>query len=113
MTDPRRPHHFYAFRPPYRMLIPLAGAGGVDRLAGIHGAAVVWCMGSEPDEGAVSALRRRPGGLPLLGILPKSREVAHPQDLFSLVDRCRPHALLPFHDEPSPGGDHYSSSNSK
>lgn len=102
MTDPRRPHHFYAFRPPYRMLIPLAGPGGVDRLAGVHGAAVVWCMGSDPDEGAVSVLRRRPGGVPLLGILPKSREVAHPQDLFSLVDRCRPHALLPFHEEPSP-----------
>ena len=102
MNPDSRPHQLYLFRPPYRMLLPVGGPESFSRLQAPHGAAAVWCMGSTPDGALARALRRRPGGLPLMVVLPRSEEVSRPQDLFALVDQCRPHSLLPFHEEPNP-----------
>lgn len=102
MNPEPRAHHLYLFRPPYRLLVPLAGAESLGRVHDPDGTAVVWCMGSEPDADLTRALRLRPGGIPLLAILPRSEEVVRPQDLFSLVDQCRPHSLLPYHPLPNP-----------
>jgi AraC-like DNA-binding protein len=57
-------------------------------------------MGSEPDPDLTRDLRRRPGGVPLITVLPKVEEVGRPQDLFGHVDQCRPLCLLPFHESP-------------
>jgi len=84
------------------MLIPVAGAASLARFTDAPGSAVVWAMGSVQDSEVSRILRRRPGGTPLLVILPRAEEVSRPQDLFALVDQCRPHSLLPFHDQPSP-----------
>jgi AraC-like DNA-binding protein len=84
------------------MLIPVAGSESLHRLPDLRGSAVLWCMGSAPDPELARGLRGRPGGLPLLAVLPPAQEVKRPQDLFALVDQCRPHSLLPYHDEPNP-----------
>lgn len=102
MIPSTRPHQLHLFVPPYRLLIPVPGPESLSRLEAARGAAVVWCMGSTPDPRWIRDLRARPGGMPLLVVLPRANEVDHPQDLFSLVDQCRPHSLLPFHDAPEP-----------
>ena len=99
MTASLRPHQLFQFRPPYRMLVPLAGPSAV---TGPPGTALLWCMGSAHDAEVVRGLRRRPGGVSLLVVLPMAREVDRPQDIFAAVDQCRPHSLLPYHAEPNP-----------
>ena len=102
MRHPTRPHQTFLFQAPYRMLIPLAGPSSLARLSDPAGAAVVWLMGSDPDRQVVRELRERPGGMPLIAVLPQADEVRRPQDLFSIVDQCRPQSLLPFHESPNP-----------
>ena len=98
-----RPHQLYLFRPPYRLLIPVASPESLERLGQNHvGTAVIWCMGSSADHAFVQRLRRRPGGVSLIAILPRAEEVGRPQDLFGLVDQYRPLCLLPYHDNPNP-----------
>lgn len=101
MEATSRPHHLYLFRPPYTMLVPITGTSGLRRAGSdLAGFALVWCMGSAPDPDLTRSLRRRPGGLPLITVLPKVEEVGRPQDLFGHVDQCRPVSLLPFHESP-------------
>jgi AraC-like DNA-binding protein len=102
MRRDARSHQLYLFRPPYRLLVPISVGKSLERLAGADGSALVWCMGSDGDPDLPAALRNRPGGIPLLVVLPRAEEVVRPQDLFSLVDQCRPHSLLPFHETPDP-----------
>ncbi len=102
MTRASRPDQLYLFRPPYRMFVPVSVGRSLLRLPAADGSALLWCMGSEGEEAFPSCLRNRPGGIPLLVVLPRSDEVSRPQDLFGLVDQCRPHSLLPYHDTPDP-----------
>ncbi|MDT8342420.1 MAG: AraC family transcriptional regulator [Longimicrobiales bacterium] len=102
MRTPTRPHQLSLFRPPYRMLVPLAAPESLARFTAAPGSALVWAMGSAPDRDFDEAVRRRPPGTPLLVLLPRGEEVARPQDLYAVVDRCRPHALLPFQEVPAP-----------
>lgn len=102
MSSTPRPHQILLFRPPYRMLVPLSGLDSLARAGERQGAALVWCMGSEERPALAGQVRRRPGGLPLFIILPRVHEVERPQDLFRLVEQCRPQNMLPFHEEPSP-----------
>ena len=102
MTPSSRPHQLLLFQSPYRMLIPLAGPASLRRLAESVGSACVWLMGSEWDASLVQELRRRPGGIPLMVVLPRTEEVSRPQDLFSMVEQCRPQSVLPFHMDPNP-----------
>jgi AraC-like DNA-binding protein len=59
-------------------------------------------MGSEPSDTTLHDVRNRPGGMPLLVVLPRSREIEDPGELLRMVEVCRPHAVLPFHQEPDP-----------
>lgn len=102
MSTSPRPDQFYLFRPPFRLLVPLRGPRFLDASHGREGAALVWCMGSESSPELVRDLRLRPGGIALVGVLPRAEEVARPQDLFEFVDQCRPHSLLPHHELPNP-----------
>lgn len=102
MSAPHRPHQLLLFRPPYRMLVPLSSVGAVRLASDRQGGALIWCMGSREDPDLLAALRRRPGGLPLFIVLPRIDEVDRPQDLFRLVEYCRPLTMLPYHEEPSP-----------
>ncbi len=101
-TPPSRPHRIYLFEPPYRLPRPLASPSHLTNEHSRSGAAVIWCMGSVQDEEILQGLRRRPGGIPLLGILPRAREIDELPELLRLVELCRTHALLPFHQEPDP-----------
>lgn len=102
MTTARRPDQFYLFRPPFRLLVPLRSPAFLDRSHGHEGAALVWCMGSRSAPDLIRALRLRPGGVALVAVLPRAEEVERPQELFELVDQCRPHSLLPHHELPNP-----------
>ena len=102
MSSPTRLDQFYLFRPPYRLLVPVTGPDSLLPEHGLEGSALVWRMASAPQAEAVRALRGRPGGVPLVAILPPADEVRRPQDLFGFVDQCRPHSLLPYHEQPNP-----------
>jgi len=93
---------FYLIRPPYRILVPVAGPESLLPAHGLDGSALVWCMSDSPSPGSIHQLRRRPGGVPLVAILPPADRVRRPQDLFGFVDQCRPHSLLPYHEQPNP-----------
>lgn len=96
-----RPERLMLFQPPYRMLIPLARADSVCRVPDEDGLAVVWCLGDRPSPDTIRLLRRRPGGVALIVVLPRANEWPRPQDLFAMVDQCRPQSILPFHDQPN------------
>lgn len=102
MTLQPRAHQLYLLRPPYRLMIPISGLTSVQQAGPLYGAGLIWCMGSSLDPDLVRALRRRPGGLPLIIVLPRVEEVERPQDVFRLVDQCRPADILPYHEDPSP-----------
>lgn len=97
-----RPHHLYIFRPPFRILVPIGGPAALTAAHGREGACLVWCMGTRMDPELTRRIRLRPGGVALIGILPRAEEVDRPQDLFAMVDQCRPQSLLPFHQDPNP-----------
>ena len=100
-TSPRA-DQFYLIRPPYRILVPVAGPASLLPAHGLDGSALVWCMAESPGAEAIHQLRRRPGGVPLVAILPPADRVRRPQDLFGFVDQCRPNSLLPYHEQPNP-----------
>lgn len=102
MTIQPRANQLYLFRPPYRLLLPISGLASLRTAGPLQGAGLIWCVGSSLDPDLVRSLRRRPGGLPLIVILPRVDEVDRPQDVFRMVDQCRPTDLLPYHEDPSP-----------
>ncbi|MEJ2541360.1 MAG: AraC family transcriptional regulator [Gemmatimonadota bacterium] len=102
MSATRRPDQFYVFRPPFRLLVPVNGPDSLQPKHGREGAALIWCMGADTDSDLVRALRRRPGGVALVAVLPRAEEVRRPPALLELVDQCRPHSLLPHHQAPNP-----------
>ena len=102
MSTPARPAKFSLSRPPFRLLVPLRGPDHLDPAHGREGAALVWCMGTQSSPELVKALRLRPGGVALVGVLPRAEGIARPQELFGFVDQCRPHSLLPHHELPDP-----------
>jgi AraC-like DNA-binding protein len=67
----------------------------------VPGAALVWKMAVSRRPRDFEMARERPAGLALIAILPPASSV-HQGDVLSLVDRCRPHSVLPFHPEPQP-----------
>jgi len=105
MTDvTRRPHRFYLFAPPYR--VPEVVRDPLEIVPRDSGApageCLVWCLGTRMDDGLLHAARRRPPGLQLLAVLPRSDEITDPDELLRMVELSRPHAVLPFHHEPDP-----------
>ncbi len=97
---PRGP--FFLFRSPYRDLEPTAYPHRLPASAGVSGSALVWTMKAEPDDTHLQAARTRQAGVALLVVLPPAEQVLRKDEIFRLMEVCRPAAVLPFHEEPSP-----------
>ncbi len=94
---------FSLFAPPYDRLeafgesIPAHAPGRLPA-----GEAVVWQMARSANALDLQIMRDRPGGLALIVVLPPARELVSEADVLTIVERCRPHSVLPFHPEPEP-----------
>ena len=93
---------FFLMRPPYRTLDPLARPSRLSQSIGLTGASLVWCMPPEVRGGfdAVQEVRRRPGGMSLLVVLPPADSVPDKDRILRMIEFCRPSAVLPYHEEP-------------
>lgn len=98
-------HASYAFLThPYARLESVAlGSADLRARARIPGSALVWTMASaDVAAGQLALLRRRPGGLALLVILPPDADVNARPRLGPSLHHLRPQGILPFHPEPDP-----------
>lgn len=88
--------------PPYRTLRPVTGGGRQLKLEGRRpGCALVWVMRLGVRQQDVGFVRGRPGGLPLLAILPPTEDLSRDGTLVQLLEEARPQGILPDHDAPS------------
>lgn len=95
----RRP--FSLLLPPYRQLIPLdAPIAFFEESPGLKGSALVWQLGEGHAQSEMDVARSRPGGVPLMVVLPRVDRLTSALDLLGLVERCRPQTILPFHPRP-------------
>jgi AraC-like DNA-binding protein len=89
--------------PPYEGTRPVGGGVRQLKLEGRRpGCALVWEMGKgirQPDAGVV---RGRPGGLPLLVVLPPAEDLSRDSGLIRLLEEVRPQGILPHHEAPTP-----------
>ncbi|MDT8369006.1 MAG: hypothetical protein RQ745_07345 [Longimicrobiales bacterium] len=98
----RRPHRFYLFDRPYRIPDPVPSPGCIDDEQLDTGTALIWCLGTSHSDLFLHEVRTRPAGMQLLAILPRTEEIVDADELLRMVELCRPHAVLPFHQEPDP-----------
>ncbi len=88
--------------PPYRALRPVTGGGRQLKLEGRRpGCALIWVMGLGVRRQDVAVVRGRPGGLPLLAILPPTEDLSRDSALVQVLEEARPLGILPHHDAPS------------
>jgi AraC-like DNA-binding protein len=89
------------FTHPYRSLTPVTGGGRQLRGEGrTPGAALVWQLRAGAHEQDVAVVRDRPGGLPLIVILPSFPTPTSEPGLLGIIEAVRPSAVLPFHPAP-------------
>ena len=90
------------FAPPYRWLESVTDPKVLSaRLRTNPGAAVLWSL-EEGDWGSTfDLIRRRPGGVALIVVLPRAEQVAQDREVLRVVELCRPHSILPHHPEPN------------
>ena len=92
---------FDLFAPPYDRLIPLEA---VDDLVGEPklwpGVSLIWHLGRGKPTRDLGPALHRPGGVSLFVVLPPSPRLRQNPDIFRIVESCRPHSILPFHEEP-------------
>lgn len=104
MFDPASRLPFSILGYPYRTLVPVTcpPAANLRELA-VPGAALVWQVARSKAHRHLEAARARPGGMALIVVLPPARELGlNGFDVLTLIDRCRPHSVLPFHLGPEP-----------
>ncbi len=95
-------HTLFLMHHPYGELTPLLGGREEIRARGRQpGTALVWTQTENVEDSEVQFVARRPGGLPLLVVLPPVHRVELAPRLVHQIDRCRPHGVLPHHDRPS------------
>lgn len=83
---------------PYTHLHPLTGDGASVRAAAREpGTALVWQMEQEGCRAGAEIAKQRPGGIPLLVILPPGRESDSSTVLLNVLHRTRPLGILPYH----------------
>ena len=86
---------------PYQELLPVGAGHDALRTAGRKpGSALIWSMGFSPGAGANPRVEARPGGLPVIVVLPRVAEITSDPDIIHVIQRCRPHCILPFHENP-------------
>lgn len=95
---------FSIFGPPYRHFLPLALEEDLpSSLEVIRGAALVWCLDRGHSAEHLDRAAGRPGGLPLMVILPPARRLRRFRPgIFEVVEEARPLHVLPFHPRPDP-----------
>ena len=67
----------------------------------LQGSALVWRVRREIDPSVGHRVTTRPGGLSLIVILPPAADLIETPAIWTIVGKCRPHAVLPHHDDPS------------
>src|SRR5687767_14665749 len=91
------------FLPPYRVLEAITDPTDLPaRLRSTQGAALVWCLEEGDWGGSFDVIRRRPGGVALIAVLPRAESAGWDPELLRVVELCRPHSILPYHPEPNP-----------
>ena len=89
--------------PPYASTRPVAGGIRQLKLEGRRpGSALVWEMGRGIHHQDAGVVRGRPGGLPLLVILPPAEDLSRDGGLIRLLEEMRPQGILPHHEAPAP-----------
>lgn len=89
---------------PYGAFIPVTGGREQLRTQGRKpGSALVWHLGGGLHEQDANVVRRRPGGVPVVVILPRSPMALQDPAVLSEVDSVRPAAVLPHHPAPEAG----------
>ncbi len=100
MPDTRPSDTFFLLAPPYLEAIPVTGPlPEVDGGAAAPGTALLWKLGAEVKEAELEFARTRPPGCALILMLPPAIDVRHEPNLLRIVERARPHTILPFHRE--------------
>jgi AraC-like DNA-binding protein len=88
--------------PPYEGIRPVGGGLRHLKLEGRRpGSALVWEMGKGIHQQDAGIVRGRPGGLPLLVILPPAEDLSRDSGLIRLLEEVRPQGILPFHESPA------------
>jgi len=88
-------------RHPYRTLHPVEGSREILKSEGRRpGSALVWRLAASASPKRFSLVRARPGGLPLIVILPDLPKVTRDTRLVTLVTDARPQSILPHHETP-------------
>jgi AraC-like DNA-binding protein len=92
------------FAPPYNDFLPFSPAEGfLSRFEALCGVALIWNMESGHGQEELDAAIHRPGGVPLVVILPPAPKVRRFRNrVLEVVEDARPQSILPFHPRPDP-----------
>jgi len=95
---------FSLFAPPYCAYLPFDPQEGFpSKPEVIRGAALVWCMGEGHGPRSLAAAADRPGGVPLILLLPPAGQLRRLRPrILEAVEEARPHSILPHHPRPDP-----------
>ncbi len=95
---------FSLLAPPYGALLPLADEEDFPRNPrAFRGAALVWNLAEGGTPGHLERAAERPGGMPLLILLPPAVVIPRLQRrMLAVVEETRPQAVLPHHPMPDP-----------
>jgi AraC-like DNA-binding protein len=95
---------FSLFAPPYNAFLPFdPGEGFLSRFEALWGVALIWNMENGRGEEEMEAAVHRPGGIPLVVILPPAPQVRRLRNrVLEIVEEARPQSILPFHPRPDP-----------
>ena len=100
MTHLARRSVFLLFRPPYHDLEAVVHPESLPLSFGTTGAALIWCMGEQRSEHDLQVVRSRRPGLSLIVVLPPADSVTRQDEIFRMIELCRPTSVMPFHEEP-------------
>lgn len=104
MSEPSQHLHpgLSLFRPPYRGLTPLLERSAKRGADAPGGSALVWQLALGDWGSAYRRVRDRRPGLALIMILPPADRMESVPTVLEATAKCRPHSVLPHHDEPDP-----------
>jgi len=82
--------------------IPVTGGKRQLRESGRRpGSVLIWHLGSGPNPQDAGIVRDRPGGLPLIAVLPQTTEILRDASFLHMLESVRPLGILPFQEDPA------------
>jgi len=103
MASEPRASSFNLVAPPYHRLLALDDPRELHARGALHpGTGLLWHLNEGGWARGYPGVRRRPGGVALLVVLPPAELLGDVQELLEMVELCRPHSLLPYHPVPDP-----------